>query len=186
MPGYLIPALAAAFAMILTGATLRTRWRRPAAWLSLAALGQAAALQCIDAGILIHYQHYRPLGELLAGAWSRWLVIFLAVQALCVAIGLARRFAGIRAWLSGRLGPFQVAAILAAACAASAALSRNPADFVAELLLASVVQLINIGNLVLVALTLPRPEMSGVWQRMQRLLGPADSRRTGVDKFALG
>src|ERR1051325_2062228 len=65
-------ALAAAIAILLAGWTARTWWAGAGRWLSLALAGQAAALQLIDAGIRIHYQHYRLPPEALGDPVLRW------------------------------------------------------------------------------------------------------------------
>src|SRR5690349_6952666 len=51
--------LAVGCALMVIGWALPRRLTRFALWLALALLGQAVALQLIDAGPLIHYQHYR-------------------------------------------------------------------------------------------------------------------------------
>ena len=70
---------------------------RSAKWLVLALFGQAAALQLIDAGVLIHYQHYR-LPPQAAG----WALAVVALQAVSVALGLAGHRQAIGDWLRNR------------------------------------------------------------------------------------
>ena len=59
LSGRFAAALAAATAAALCGWTARSAWAGSGRWLALAIVGQAATLQLIDAGIRIHYQHYR-------------------------------------------------------------------------------------------------------------------------------
>ena len=52
--------LAATASLVALAASLGGPLRRAGAWLALLILGQASALQLIDAGTTVHYQHYRP------------------------------------------------------------------------------------------------------------------------------
>src|SRR5689334_8733285 len=139
----------------------RNQWRRPAAWLALALAGQAVALRPLDAGRLVHYQHLRDPRQVWGDPSARWLLIAVAAQTIFVALGLARHWAEIRAWVAPRFRVWQVAAILAFCCSLSAAVSRDPRFFLVELSFASALQLINLGNVVMVALTLPRLKLPG-------------------------
>jgi hypothetical protein len=187
--GHFALAISASCAAVILAAAARTRWLGPAAWFALGLLGQAVALQLIDAGNLIHYQHYRPLGNILADGKTRWLLLFLVLQTVCVAGGLARRGARIRAWVKSRFRRVQVLAILAACCAASAAVSREPSLFVGELWFAATIQLINLGNILLVGMTLPPLEAIGLSQKLHGWLGDAQAdggrREKAIDRFAI-
>jgi Dolichyl-phosphate-mannose-protein mannosyltransferase len=141
--------------------TSRKRWRRPAVWLALALAGQAVALRLLDAGRLVHYQHLRDPRQVWGDSTSRWLLIAVAAQAVFVALGLSRQWTEIRGWMGSRFRLWQVAAILAVCCSVSAAVSRDPGFFVVELSFASALQLINLGNVVMIALTLPRLKLPG-------------------------
>src|SRR5437763_17120531 len=77
-------AIAAAAAVGLIFWTLRTRWCRAASWVALALCGQAAALQLIDAGVLIHYQHYRLPADAAADPALRWALVAVALQSVLV------------------------------------------------------------------------------------------------------
>src|SRR5689334_4295510 len=68
-------AVALAAAILLVAWTLSTRWGGAGRWLALALCGQAAALQLIDAGVLIHYQHYRLPPEAAGNPVLRWALI---------------------------------------------------------------------------------------------------------------
>src|SRR5262245_8639454 len=77
---YCLP-MAMGVALFLLGCSVSREWRRFAAWLALALVGQAVALQMIDAGQAIRYQHYRPLPRLLESSTSGpWLLAFLGAQ----------------------------------------------------------------------------------------------------------
>src|SRR3982074_1741694 len=63
--GHFVLVLALAGAGVLFGFTVGASWSRCGRWLALALAGQAAALQLIDAGTRIHFQHYRLPPEAL-------------------------------------------------------------------------------------------------------------------------
>ena len=63
LPGLLLPAVVLALVVLLV--TARSRARTAGLWLAVAAVGQAAALQLIDAGTRLHYQHTRTLDRML-------------------------------------------------------------------------------------------------------------------------
>src|SRR4029079_7223953 len=57
---------AASLGLIFTGSLIGSKWKHFAFWSSLGLIGFAASLQMIDAGRLIHFQHYRSFSELLS------------------------------------------------------------------------------------------------------------------------
>src|SRR5262245_45501741 len=78
--GYCLP-IAAGIVLFNLGFATSRAWNRFAAWLSLALAGQAVALQMIDAGNTIHYQHYHTFSRLLDFSTSGpWLLAFLLAQ----------------------------------------------------------------------------------------------------------
>src|SRR5690349_12610682 len=86
--GRFIAGLAAAVAAMLASWTAHSSWARSGRWLALAAIGQSASLQLIDAGILIHYQHYRLLPQAIADPALRWALGAVLLQAIVVVGGL--------------------------------------------------------------------------------------------------
>ncbi len=139
--------------------------KRFAFWALLALAGQAAALRMIDAGRLLHYQHYRPDG---------WALALFAVQALVVGGALARRWGAVRAWLGRWFRPWQLVALAVFMVLPAAAPSRDRAFYATELLFAALVQLVNLGNVVLAAWAWPagwnprlpqgpRPRAAAAW-----------------------
>ena len=157
------------------------RWPAPRRWLSspaasvpdgcaqprggaLALAGQAVALQAIDAGNAIHYQHYR-----VPPPWP--IAVFLAVQAAFVAAGLLRLRAGW-SWRSWR-----VWIAVAIACFSGAAVSRDIRFFALEMLFAAVVQAINLGNILLVTASIPETLAPRLRARLESVLA--------FDKLAL-
>jgi hypothetical protein len=122
---------------------------RAAAWIALAAAGQAAALGLVDAGSQIRYQHYRLDSGSLGVDWWKWAI--LALQAALV-------LAGARAALNGRpwsLSRTRIALALGALWATSAIISRDIWKYPLELSVATVVQLAAFGSVTLGVASLP-------------------------------
>lgn len=184
--GVFAAAIAAAAAVLLAALGAATSWSRTALWLSLAIAGQAAALQLIDAGIRVHYQHYRLPAEAWSDPFLRWMLLVSGIQALVVAIGLLRRRVAILAWLrAGRRALLLAAAIAVCGCVA-AAVSRDPRYYVAEVALATVIELVNAGNILLAMLALPAGRLKRLAGRFDSVLGAPDvSGPLAVDRFAL-
>ncbi len=160
-----LPA-AIAVAACAVALAMGTPWRRPAMWGSLALVGQAAALQLIDAGPRLHYQHYLPLGEL----WSRHsgAAAVLVAQTVLVAIGILRwrRTTERRLELPQR-GRMIAAVALSALTAAT--VSPSPVRYVAELALAAYIQILAVATVVLAVVAVPDGVVSRVAGSVQRL-----------------
>lgn len=175
--------LSAAIAAVVFSTTLGTRWMRPGAWLALGILGQAAALQWIDAGPLIHYQHLRS-PEYLVGRID--IAVVLGLQSMLVIAGIRRRRKTIHEWLKRYLHGWRLWAAAAVILLPSAAVSRDVRFYAIELLLASVVQLINLGNLILIAASVPSNAIAGIRDWFKGWLGrDSDAYAPTIDKFAV-
>ena len=184
--GFFSLGLAAALGALLAGWTAFTLWERPGRWLALALAGQAAALQLIDAGIRTHFQHYRLPAEAMANPALRWVLLAVGIQTLLVSAGLFRRRDAILAWC--RIRPRSVLLVVGvAACGCvAAAVSRDPRFYVAEVSLATFIELVNAGNILLVASSLPEAGLKNLGRRFDALLGSRD--RTGpvaIDRFSV-
>ena len=132
---------------------------------------------------MLHYQHYKPLNSLLAE--QPWLIALLIVQSVLVLIALARRFNLICNWLKQafRLWPL---IIVAAVCIGSAAaLSRDVRGYFLESAWATWLQLINLGNLILVLWSLPEGLLSGIQKTADRLFNPNQEKFYNLDWFAI-
>ena len=121
------------------------RYARPVGWLALLALGQAASLSLIAAGNLVGYQHYRLSSR---GAITWVAVAVIVVQAACVISALRPRWPAITRWMREHLSPAIVAVLATAIFVTSATVSKEPAGYVLELVVATLVQLVAIGNVV--------------------------------------
>jgi hypothetical protein len=111
-------SLAAALATL--GAAWRSSWRRAALWFALALVGQAAALQMIDAGTRLHYQHYRPLGWL--AAHRPWLLVLAGFQTAAVVAGWRGRWGPAWRWLRRNFRWWQLGGVAAVFALTAAAL----------------------------------------------------------------
>jgi 4-amino-4-deoxy-L-arabinose transferase-like glycosyltransferase len=179
--------IAAGLALLCMAWAIGNVWRKFCFWFSLGLIGQAVALQLIDAGTAIHYQHYWGLDKLLAE--KLLAVLFVIAQTILVTAALAKRFYSIRAWLRRTFRVWQLAALLAVFAFSSAALSRDISGYAAEVIWATGLQLVNLGNLVLMVWALPADAARALQQRVRRLIGDAetttDATKFSLDRFAV-
>jgi hypothetical protein len=158
----------------------------PAAmWLALAVLGEAAALRLIDAGPLIHYQHYWLPGAAFADPKLRWALGVVAAQALIVAVGLLRRGKALVQSAWGIARPWQFTAALILCVSVAAAVSRDQIFFAKEWAFAVLIQIVNTGNILLAAWSLPKAACKTVGARFTALVGGEWKQRAGIDVFAV-
>src|SRR5581483_557411 len=161
-----LPIIASISVLVLAW-SLGTLWQRFAVWFSIALVGQAVALQWIDAGPLIHYQHYKPLD--VVAVQSPWLILFVFLQSVLVIIGLASHFNTIRNWLGGAFRPWQLFSIACAFALSTAALSRNVGGYAIEILFATWLQLISLSALVLAVWALPSSAVLALERKVRYL-----------------
>jgi hypothetical protein len=158
-----------------------------AGWLALALMGAFSALQLVEAGPALRYQHLAPAWTLFQPRRAMWTGIII-VQALLVAWGCARNWNKLGAWTRGvprwRL---TVAVILASAVGAT--VSADVWRYVSELPIAAGIQIVNVLNIVLAASAIPGDSLERFTRWSDRLLGgsPAENAadRGGIDRFAL-
>jgi hypothetical protein len=180
--------LALSAALALLGIAAFGRSRGFALWLALALLGQAAALQLVDAGPLVGYQHLKPWNRLPVETPFLVLAI-LALQAGLVTLGLRARWPAIRAWLGRAFRSWQLVGAGLVFVLSSAAVSRWIPHYSQELVLATWLQAVNLVNILLAAWALPGEALEGFGRRFEALVSdppagsPAEHR--GVDRFAL-
>jgi hypothetical protein len=170
-------------ALIILGCTVVGRWKRSAFWFVLALVGQAVALQMIDAGPFIHYQHYKIRDGLLSRNHPL-LVTYLAVQTILVARGVNFRWPSVRAWIGASFKPWQLLGVGLICVLSSAALSRPFPLYIAELLFAASVQIVNLGNILLMIWTLPEEALAGLKHRFERFFGESRQSRS-LDRFVI-
>jgi hypothetical protein len=161
--------------------------RRPAFWFALALVGQAVSLQMIDAGRLIRYQHYKPLSSLLGEDLMLLPVIFFA-QTLIVIAGYRSHWRGLRKVLVKNFRPWQLAAVILVFSLSSTALSRDLSFYALELLFATLVQAVNLANIVLVVLSVDKQGLASIKTFFERFLGGVEAgseKSRKIDRFAL-
>lgn len=182
---FLIAAVAAALVLF---AARGTNYRTAAAWATLALLGQAASLQLIDAGSQIHYQHYR-LGVELFHSPSILFIGIIGIQAAATSWKLSRSWRQIWAGLRSFLQTWQIIALIILFFLPSAALSREPGFYLAELLFAGLLQLINLGTIAISVASLSEASLALLRGRLLAFLdsGFNSSRSMAgrIDRFAL-
>ena len=93
--------------LVLVACLLNGNLKRFVFWFAIAVVGQAAALQSIDAGTSLHYQHYKPVARLYNEDPA--LLILLALQAGLVLYVLRCQWATIREGVRSPLKGWQVA-----------------------------------------------------------------------------
>lgn len=174
---------ATGLALVLIGSLANTRWKSFAGWTALALTGQAASLQMIDAGRLIHFQHYRLFGE-LADKDIAPLILF-GLQIVLVAVGVGKRYLTIKAWFVRIFKVWQLIAIAFFLCLAGAAATPNFSIYTTSILIAAVVQTINLANIILLIWLVPQESLDRLKQKVERFLSESKSKKSSLDGFAL-
>lgn len=118
---------------------------RSGAWVALGLMGQAAALQLIEAGSTVRYQHYAPPEVLLSRGRVGFLAI-LAVQAGICAIAFIRAWPALLGWARTAFSAWKLACIAVVFVLASAALSRSPSAYAFELIFATIIQFLALNH----------------------------------------
>lgn len=175
--------IAVSIAFGLLGGAATKAWRIAASWFALAMVGQAVALQMMDAGKSMHYQHYPSFG-ILAGT-SRWLLVFLAVQTILVLIGFWHRVQPVKIWLLRNFGLWQLGGIAITFVLTSATVSREIPLYLQELPLAAYIQIINLLNLGLAIWAIPESVLSRWKPWLERLTGWENDETGRVDRIVL-
>lgn len=152
------------------------------AWVALLVAGQAASLALIEAGNRVSYQHYR----LTNTGPVTWVAVgVLVVQALLVALGMRGMWSALRGWMVNTIAPWARVAIGAAVVACAATVSKSPAFYVSETVVATLIQLVAIGNAIVIGRAVsPAPAMQR-WARWFGRAGDTIDRSTRLDGFAL-
>ena len=168
-PGICLPVVASV-ALIMLACALSSNWKKSAFWFALALIGQAVALQMIEAGPLLRYQHYKPLNRLLTETHPL-LLIFLALQTVLVVAGLRERWQGIQAWLRKNFNGWQLFGIILGFVLTSATVSRDIFTYGSEMIFAAFVQAVNLATIVLMVWAIPQEKVACLAQMFKRLFG---------------
>jgi len=141
----------------------------PWAWGLLLLAGQAATLAMVAAGNLVGYQHYPPPWRLATEA-PAWAIVVFGVEAIAVLVMLLRHHRAVRAALSD-LPPLGLVLLGGVFALTSATLSRDPADYAGELVLATAIQLVHLGAVMLLVQSLGESVRSAIGRSCRGWLG---------------
>lgn len=185
LTGRICLPLSMGIALFIAGYTVAGKLRAFGFWLALALLGQAVALQLIQAGPYMRYQHYLPLSQI-----HPLLLSFLVVQAGLVVRGLVERWSSIGPWLRKTFKLWQLIGLGLIFFLTSATVSPRPSVYAVELIFAAAVQAINLGGIILAVWALPVNALASAKMCFERLFGPAtvpdETTAPGrLDRFAL-
>ena len=185
--GFCLP-FSVGVALILSGWAITGRYRGFAFWFALALVSQAAALQLMEAGPHAGYQHYKTIDQVLSDTHPLILAL-LVVQIVAVAGGLARRWAAIWKWIGCHFKLWQLFGIGLVCFLSSAAASFRISKYITELVFATFVQAVNLGNIILMAWALPAEALISWKQRLDRFFSQSGNRDSGksgrIDRFAI-
>ena len=165
-------------ALMTLGCTIAGQWKQAAFWFALALVGQAVSLQMIDAGPLIHYQHYKSLDQLLTGT-GPLLLLLLGIQVAFVTAGVGKRWPSISTWIGSTFKTWQLLGVGLIFVLSSAALSRDLSGYLAELFIATLVQVVNLGNILLMVWAVPQEALGGIKRGFERLFGQPEDQDRG-------
>ncbi|HEX4936845.1 MAG TPA: hypothetical protein VFV33_26870 [Gemmatimonadaceae bacterium] len=155
-------------------------------WSLLALVGQGASLALVTAGKGVGYQHYLPIAQLSSRPLALGVVV---AQALLMAYGLRGAFGDLLARLGRLLPGWRLPLLVLATVACSAVVGRDLARLAGELAFSTLVQVVNVGTVVLAARALPVSALEGGRAWLLRLLGPDlppdEEARPRLDRFTL-
>ena len=155
-------------------------------WVALGLIGQAASLQLINAGPTIHWQHYQtPLQMIEVGNLP--LLIIVLLQTTFVVLGIRTRWKKIAAWLRSQFRLWQIIAVALVFFLASAAVQRDVTLYIADLTFACFVELVSLGNVILVAWSIPEDSLKILQNRLEIVFHWSESgvKAGRIDRFAL-
>ena len=179
--------ISVSIALVLIGLCINSRLKRFSLFFALALTGQAVALQMIDAGTRIHYQHYKPLGSYITGVNILFLV-FIVGQAALVIKGFSGKWKQIRDWVTCNFKKWQFVSIIVLLFFSSAAVSKDIFFYITELIIATLIQAINIGNIILAVWVLPDRSLSYLREKLEKIIGEPSKKkgnRPFIDRFII-
>lgn len=186
LTGEFVLPLSAGIGLLFLGSVVGTKWRAFAAWLCVALVGEATALQMIDAGRLIHFQHYRLPSELL-GHHGVALAL-LGIQTLIVGNAIRGHFYEIHRWLVTRVRPWRYALAVIFLIFAGAAVTPDAEVYSFSLAMAAWVQIVSAGAVILMVWSVPESTLEKFGSKINDILDGGDGsneRRHSIDRFAV-
>ena len=157
----------------------------PIGWLLLLVIGQGASLALIQSGKGVTYPHYQ-FSRLLTLPHAVALGVLL-VQAVAVLWGLRGVWPEVVVWIRRTFRPLLFAVGVAVLVVLSAAASRDLATYAWELVLATAIQCLALGTVVLLARSMGATSLQQSEGRVRRYFGDPTTRERGrfLDPFAL-
>ena len=158
--------LSVCVALILSGILISKGFYRFAFWFALGLIGQAIGLQLIEAGSSVRYQHYKPIVHFFTDTHPA-ILVFLATQAILVLGGIRNRWKNIKAWQAKNLRVWQIICLGCIFFIPSATVSHDVFVYFSEIVIAGFLQLINLGNLILIAWNFPAHSFTRLRKRIE-------------------
>ncbi|MBX7060211.1 MAG: hypothetical protein K1X52_01020 [Pyrinomonadaceae bacterium] len=187
LTGKFVLPLSAGVGLLVLGCLAATAWRVFAGWLCVALVGEAASLQMIDAGRLIHFQHYRSLSDLLQQ--HSFELVFVVLQTCIVVYAIARYLGPIVAWLRSNVGHWKIAIAILFLIFAGAAVTPDLKIYTTSLLLGAWVQVVSLGTVIIMVAAVPDASMERIGAKIDAVVDGSDRRTTTrprLDRFAVG
>lgn len=187
--GFLDPTVCLLFSLATAAFLLAAAWRTPlrqaAAWFALVIAGQGLALQLIDAGTSVRYQHYRPVLE----TWSvpELLVLTLLVLQGLLAFAASRtRIGSILGWIRTHTGISGALLIGCLMVVLGTFPSRELPLFATELVFSGMLILIQFTCLLLGLMSIPGQALSNWGNYLGRFLAHTpEGTGAAIDRVAL-
>lgn len=186
LTGKFVLALSAGIGLIFLGCLAGTTWRSFAAWFSLALIGESSALQMIDAGRFIHFQHYRPFSDLLQVHTLELALV--VIQTLIVSYSISKHFGEIWNWVRAKLNPWMLAVAMVFLVFADAAVTPDAGVYIVSLAMGAWIQILSLGTVILMVWSVPESSLARFTERFTALMGdPVDDveKRPRIDRFAV-
>ena len=180
--------IAIALAFAVEGFVVGSPFQASAGWFGVALVGAASALQLVEAGSALRYQHLAPAWALLNRQWLPWTGI-VVVQGLLVVRGCIKRWASLAEWTRGLTrSQLTIAALLLAL--SSTTVSADVWRYLTEIPIAASIQAVNVLNVVLIAAAFPESGLEGLTRWVDEHLGRSSPDHSpepgGIDRFAIG
>lgn len=183
--GFCLP-VSICIALFILSFAVKGRLKRSAFWFALTLVGQAVALQLINAGPIVRYQHYKSFDRILTDT-NPLLMIFLVVQTILVVVGFKRVWVGIRRWIGKNFKIWQLLTIGAVFGLSSATVSRELSIYTTELPFATFIQTLNLASIVLMVWYFPEEMLVSLKRTFDKLLRKTENAEGAgsIDRFAI-
>lgn len=170
--------------VVLTGVTASMAWLRFAGLFSLAVAGKGASLLMIDAGRLIHFQHYRPISELLAEHCLSLVVV--VIQALVMGAASLKYLRPAALWIRGNFRGWRSIVLAVFMSLSAAAVTPDLIVYGNSILIGTLMQLLNLLSIIVLVAAVPAEGLSWFKLRLDKwTAGVGKTGISGLDRFAV-